>query len=84
MDAFLGRKEYSSFLGRDMMRLRNWLPFNIREFVTAIEKHYSIPDYVFNSGDSRLHGVLDGIVQSYAGERGFMGAHRCDILKRLY
>jgi hypothetical protein len=62
-----------------MLRLRKWLPLNIRQFVVAIEQHYSIPEYVSKSGDSRLRGVLNGIVQSYAGERGFMGVHRCQI-----
>jgi hypothetical protein len=77
MDAFLGRTDYSSFLGRDTMHLRKWLPLNIRAFLVAIERHYSVPDYVMNSGDCRLIGVLKGIIESYTGERGFMGAHRC-------
>jgi hypothetical protein len=79
MDAFLGRTDYSSFLGADELRMRKWLPFNIRAFVVAVEKHYRVPDYVFNSGDPRLIGVLKGIVESYTGERGFMGVHRCDL-----
>lgn len=80
MDAFLGRTDYSSFLGIDEMRLRKWLPFNIRAFVVAVEKYYSVPDYVLNSGDPRLIGILKGTVESYTGERGFMGVHRCASL----
>ena len=77
MDAFLGRREYSSFLGEDAMHLRKWLPFNIRAFVVAVEQYYQVPDYVLTSGDPRLIGVLKGIVEAYTGERGFMGVHRC-------
>jgi hypothetical protein len=83
MDAFLGRTDYSSFLGVDALHLRKWLPFNIRAFLVAIERYYQVPEYVLKSGDSRLIGVLKGIVESYTGERGFMGAHRCELLQLL-
>ena len=78
MDAFLGRTDFSSFLGRDSLHLRKWVPFNVRAFLAALERYYRVPDYVLNSGDPRLIGVLKGIVQSYTGERGFMGVHRCE------
>lgn len=80
MDAFLGRKKYDSFLGLEALHLRAWLPLNIRAFIAAVEQYYTIPEYVKASGDSRLMGVLDGIVESYTGERGFMGTHRCKFL----
>lgn len=79
MDAFLGRKKYDSFLGLEALHLRTWLPLNIRAFITAVEQYYSVPEYVKSSGDSRLMGVMEGIVESYAGERGFMGTHRCEF-----
>jgi hypothetical protein len=77
MDAFLGRQDYQTFLGLEALHLRSWLPLNIRAFITAIDQYYPIPDYVARSGDQRLQGVLSGIVESYAGEQGFMGTHRC-------
>jgi hypothetical protein len=83
MDAFLGRKKYGSFLGIEAIHLRRWLPMNIRAFIAAIENHYSIPEFVKASGVSRLEGVLEGIIESYAGERGFMGTHRCKNEGRL-
>jgi hypothetical protein len=83
MDAFLGRRDYLSFLGIDALHLRKWLPFNIRAFLVAIEKYYKVPEYVLNSGDSRLIGVLKSIVESYTGERGFMGARRCKFFQLL-
>jgi len=83
MDAFLGRKKYTSFLGAEGVHLRAWLPSNWRAFIAAIEYHYSIPDYVAQSGDSQLIGALDGIVEAYAGERGFMGTHRYKVFGLL-
>ncbi|KAK3332837.1 hypothetical protein B0T19DRAFT_381472 [Cercophora scortea] len=79
MDAFLGRKKYASFLGAEGLHLRAWLPSNHRAFIAAIEYHYRIPEFVQQSGDPRLMGVLDGIVEAYTGERGFMGTHRYKV-----
>lgn len=79
MDAFLGRKKYDSFLGAEGVHLRAWLPSNLRAFIAAVEYHYRIPEFVEQSGDPRLKGVLDGIIEAYTGERGFMGAHRYKV-----
>ncbi|PKS13124.1 hypothetical protein jhhlp_000466 [Lomentospora prolificans] len=79
MDAFLGRKKYDSFLGNEGLHLRAWLPSNLRAFIAAIEYHYRIPEFVVESGDPRLMGVLDGIIEAYTGERGFMGTHRYKV-----
>ena len=79
MDAFLGRKKYDSFLGAEGVHLRAWLPSNLRAFIASIEYRYCIPEYVKASGDARLMGVLDGVVEAYTGERGFMGAHRYKV-----
>jgi sulfite reductase alpha subunit-like flavoprotein/predicted heme/steroid binding protein len=79
MDAFLGRKKYDSFLGKEGLHLRAWLPSNLRAFIAAIEYHYSIPEFVKQSGDPRLMGVLEGLVACYSGERGFMGTHRYKV-----
>ncbi|KAL6711467.1 hypothetical protein ACN47E_004401 [Coniothyrium glycines] len=83
MDAFLGRKRYDSFLGAEGVHLRAWLPSNLRAFIASIEYHYRIPEYVKASGDPRLIGVLDGVVEAYTGERGFMGAHRYKVFGLL-
>jgi hypothetical protein len=52
------------------------MPLNIRAFFAAIETYYPVVPYIQASGDPRLIGVLDAIVESYAGEKGFMGTHR--------
>ncbi|KAI1361987.1 cytochrome b5-like Heme/Steroid binding domain-containing protein [Xylaria arbuscula] len=79
MDAFLGRKKYSSFLGAEGVHLRAWLPSNLRAFIASIEYHYRVPEFVERSGDPRLMGVMDGIIEAYTGERGFMGVHRYKV-----
>jgi sulfite reductase alpha subunit-like flavoprotein/cytochrome b involved in lipid metabolism len=83
MDAFLGRVKYDSFLGNEGVHLRAWLPSNLRAFIAAIEYHYQIPAYVKASNDPRLIGVLDGVVEAYTGERGFMGVHRYKVFGLL-
>ena len=83
MDAFLGRTKYESFLGEEGLHLRAWLPSNWRAFIAAVEYHYSIPDFVNKSGDPRLMGAFDGIVEAYTGERGFMGTHRYKVFGLL-
>lgn len=83
MDAFLGRSKYESFLGAEGIHLRAWLPSNWRAFTAAVEYHYRIPDFVAQSGDPQLIGALDGIVEAYTGERGFMGTHRYKVFGLL-
>lgn len=79
MDAFLGRTKYDTFLGIEAVHLRRWLPMNIRAFIASLENYYKVPDFIRKSKDTRLHGVLEGLVESYAGERGFMGTHRYKV-----
>ncbi|KAI0399431.1 cytochrome b5-like Heme/Steroid binding domain-containing protein [Xylaria palmicola] len=79
MDAFLGRKKYTSFLGAEGVHLRAWLPSNLRAFIASIEYHYRVPEFVEKTGDPRLIGVMDGIIEAYTGERGFMGVHRYKV-----
>ncbi|KAK1218358.1 hypothetical protein PQX77_018956 [Marasmius sp. AFHP31] len=79
MDTFLMRTNFKSFLGIESIHLRAWMPLNVRAFLAAIENHYPVVPYIKASGDPRLIGVLDAIVESYAGEKGFMGTHRYKV-----
>ena len=72
------RSNFKSFLGIESIHLRAWMPLNVRAFTAAIENHYPVVPYIKASRDPRLIGVLDAIVESYAGEKGFMGTHRCE------
>jgi hypothetical protein len=76
MDAFIGRSKYDSFLGKEALHLRAWLPLNIRAFIASIEHHYQVPVFVKESGDPRLMGVFEGILEAYISERGWLGTHR--------
>ena len=67
LDAFIGRSKYTSFLGVEAVHLRRWLPLNIRAFITAVENHYKVPEFVKAHGCPKLNGVLEGIIESYAG-----------------
>ncbi|KAM7208397.1 alpha subunit of putative sulfite reductase [Naviculisporaceae sp. PSN 640] len=75
MDAFLRRRKYDSFLGAEGLHLRAWMPSNLRAFIAAVDLHYSVPDYVKQSGDPRLMGVFEGILEIYCGSRGFLSTH---------
>lgn len=79
MDAFIGRTSYETFLGREALHLRAWLPMNIRAFIAAIEYHYRVSDYVKQAGIAELNGVWDGIIEAYLGERGWFGTHRYKV-----
>ncbi|KAH9208301.1 hypothetical protein DL95DRAFT_527505 [Leptodontidium sp. 2 PMI_412] len=79
MDAFMGRTKYDSFLGLEALHLRAWLPLNIRAFIAAVEYNYKVPEFVNASNNPRLKGVLEGLVESYMGERGWMGTHRYKV-----
>ena len=79
MDAFIGRTNYDSFLGKEALHLRAWLPLNIRAYIAAIEYHYQVPTYVKESGDPRLMGVMEGILEAYISERGWMGTHKYKV-----
>ncbi|ETN42751.1 uncharacterized protein HMPREF1541_01909 [Cyphellophora europaea CBS 101466] len=79
MDAFMGRTKYDTFLGKEALHLRAWLPMNIRAFIAAVEYHYQVATFVKESNDPRLMGVWEGLVESYLGERGWMGTHRYKV-----
>lgn len=79
MDAFIGRNKYETFLGKEALHLRAWLPLNIRAFIAAIEYHYQIPTFIKESGDPRLLGVWEGLIEAYIGERGWFGTHRYKV-----
>jgi sulfite reductase alpha subunit-like flavoprotein len=79
MDAFIGRKRYDTFLGKEALHLRAWLPMNIRAFIASIEYHYQVSDFVKSSGDPRLVGIWDGLIEAYLGERGWFGTHRYKV-----
>ncbi len=75
MDAFLGRAAYDSLLGGEAMHIRAWYPEHWRDFLEAVGK-VSVRDFVSQYGDRVLEGLFQNLVDSYAGDKGFLGVHR--------
>lgn len=75
MDIFLGRDRYDSILGRESLRIREWYPLHLREFLAAVEK-ISVPSYVANKGSRSLSGSYEALFDAYSGVNGFLGVHR--------
>ena len=78
LDAFLGRKQFESFLGKEILMLRHGYPQHWRNFLTAVEE-VSITDYIIESKNPRLTALLKDAVENYAGEGGFLGRHRMKV-----
>jgi ferredoxin-NADP reductase len=75
VDAFLGRSHFDTHLGREAVHLLEWYPPNVRRFVEAAGA-VSIRDHVARTGDRGLQGLLQSVVDAYAGDRGYLGVHR--------
>ncbi|MEX1158865.1 MAG: hypothetical protein WEC79_08055, partial [Thermomicrobiales bacterium] len=75
LDDFLGRSLFDSTLGQESAHLRRWFPPHWQDFLGAIGQ-ISVRDFVERSGDRALQGLFQTVVDAYAGEKGFLGAHR--------
>ena len=79
LDCFLGRKDYSSPLGIEAMHIRKWMPPVHQRFFEALEA-VSVGEYCYHeSSITELKGIFDGILETYAGERGLLGTHRYKV-----
>jgi sulfite reductase alpha subunit-like flavoprotein len=78
VDVFLSRNDYQSRLGRDSIFLRKWMPHFQRQFYQAIEK-ISVREYVEKRPNPELKEAFYELVQSYMGDKGFLGAHRLKV-----
>lgn len=79
MDVFLQRLNYDSILGQEALKIREWYPEHIRDFLFAVEK-ISVPAYVTNSKDPKLLNAYNDMFNAYAGTEGFLGIHK----KKVY
>lgn len=75
MDVFLQRLNYDSILGQEALKIREWYPQHLRDFLLAVEK-ISVPSYVANSQDPKLLSAYNEMFDSYVGTDGFLGAHK--------
>lgn len=75
VDTLLGRTRYDSSLGVEALKIRGWFAPNCRLFLDAIEE-FSIRRYIADSGDRKLSGLFQSVLEAYAGDRGYLGVHR--------
>lgn len=75
MDAFLPRTRYQSQLGKQAEALAAHAPLHTRNFIEAV-KQISIPDYILKTSNRELSGIYNALIDTYAGDKGFLGVHR--------
>ncbi len=78
MDVFLGRQQVATRLGREVAELREWFPRNHVDFLRAVRR-VSVRDYVAARRDLRLRNRFGALFETYAGKRGYLGAHRTKV-----
>lgn len=78
LDIFLGRKQYSTFLGKEIQQLRTVYPPFWRAFMLALSR-VNTAAYVANSKNASLQEAYKLANDAYAGEGGFLGRHRMKV-----
>jgi sulfite reductase alpha subunit-like flavoprotein len=78
LDLFFGRKDYASFLGREIRQLRAAYPVNWRDFLQALAG-VSVGDFIERSGSATLRGAWREAFELYVGQNGFLGRHRMKV-----
>lgn len=78
LDIFLGRKQYASFLGKEIKQLRTVYPPFWRAFMLALSR-VNTAGFVANSKSSSLREAYKLANDAYAGEGGFLGRHRMKV-----
>ena len=79
LDCFFGRIDYACGLGKETIQIREHAPLAHRKFFDALST-ISVGRYCYESkNDPQLRGIYDGLLESYAGERGFLGTHRYKV-----
>jgi cytochrome b involved in lipid metabolism len=78
MDAFLSRPRYDAVLGHEANKLADLSPRHWRDFIAAV-RQISIRDYILSTNKARLKGTFDTLLEAYAGDKGYLGAHRLKV-----
>ena len=78
LDVFLGRAGYESLLGQETLHIRDWYPAHWLAFLAAVDA-VSLRDFVTTGGDPHLQGVFQMLMETYAGDKGFLGIHRLKV-----
>lgn len=78
LDIFFGRRDFSSFLGREIKQLRGGYPPYWQIFLRALGR-VSVARYVAQHGSRALRGAFQEAFELYAAETGFLGRHRMKV-----
>lgn len=78
LDIFFRRDKFQTFLGREIHQLRDTYPPLWRDFLQSLAE-VSVPAYVDRTNNPNLKGLLREVVNTYAGENGFLGRHRMKV-----
>ncbi len=78
LDLFFGRKDYESFLGREIKALRGHYPRAWQVFLGALSE-VDVAGYVELKGSQSLKSAFREAFELYAGETGFLGRHRMKV-----
>ena len=75
LDAFLERQDYGSVVGQQSIYLAGFFPRHWQELVAAL-REVSVRKYIEDTGNRPLRGIYNAMLDSYVGDRGWMGLHR--------
>lgn len=78
LDIFLGRKQYSSFLGKEIQQLRTVYPPFWRALMLALSS-VNTAAFVAASKSTTLRDAYRLASDAYAGDGGFLGRHRMKV-----
>jgi sulfite reductase alpha subunit-like flavoprotein/cytochrome b involved in lipid metabolism len=78
LDLFFGRKDYASFLGREIKQLRAHYPRSWQVYLSSLTE-LSVARYIEERGSRTLRSAFREAFELYAGESGFLGRHRMKV-----
>jgi sulfite reductase (NADPH) flavoprotein alpha-component len=76
LDALLGRAQWQTSIGKQLIALQPWMSPPLLEFIRQAAE-LGLPAYVQNR--PQLHGAFHRFREAYTGERGWLGVHRLKV-----
>lgn len=78
LDAFFSRTSFESVLGHEAQKLGSYFPPAWRKFIAAVGK-VSVKSYVDSQPDPAIRGLFYQVLETYAGDKGYLGTHRLKV-----
>lgn len=76
IDIFLHREHYDSRIGKEQLKFIDRADTkHTKRFLSAVAE-ISIKKYIASKGDNEMMGLYSGLIESFSGDKGFLGAHR--------